>query len=1003
MVSDPPGWQLLAQQVTEKETRVSARTPASSHPRVQGAGVSWCVQAGMNMKVCCSALLALCLAFKVGEAQESFPMQSLRCYNDYTSEITCTWQEHKAARRFLNLSLYHEDNVFMNNTQIPCELQRAKELPASQYPCVFWSCRKNTTYFATGIEDIYTFKPNQDLQAELTVSLFQNVRPLPPQKFWINVTEAGDFLLAWKAVGGRQGSQQLHNALEFEVTYKREWESWEKSSSVTVSNSSHYLLKRDALVPDSTYVARVRSKPSQSSGWSGQPSEWSTSVTWRSQEGYDAQPKNLHCLFNGFDWLTCSWEVRREVTSSVLFTLFYRATSASNENECSPVQEEKLPHSLYLLQSCEINVTDPSQLSQYFITVRPKKEEKLIEAYKNIKPHAPINVTVRKTKDQDYMLRWTKQTLSYDYITQRYEFWFWKTGDTVKTPQHINISNDKPPFTFPQKMLEPSTNYTGKMRARVHTPSLSYTGPWSEWSEECTWETESALSSLILLMMIPVFTIMLLAFAWCAYKVLLSKKKKWEEKIPNPGKSYLLQSYLQKVPLGMLHPGSQLDFGKLSPSQKMELASCIQELDGNMKVSSSELSCVGAEKMVCFLGALDSKNPYQTLEMTAPAPRPSALAGCRSSPGTSQPLLPATLHCRSSAEVAASQAPMSCFDFNGPYLHLPHTCSLPDIHQDWEDARVGTRGRLVSLDYVCLPQEAHSQTLLVGAERGPAHFHSISPPAQKEMKQPLAGVQEVSQDQPAGGKVTLGDTEGQRSPTAVTVINSSQKWPLGYVTMEGLSLMPAGDSAHLSPVLALPEGMLSAPGVLMSNPQLPHTMEGTPSPELGPEKPDVTVPVPCSASDASSGAPLSVFGSYIMFPKNPSIPSEPIDVSSPILSKGVDIAKAEPVQENNVVMFNPDGTGPVFLQQVGEYCFFPGLKPGEKTPVSESSSLTDHTSESREAFGKPLCDGGSVNGKREPALHMQAIQLFKNLKCDDYFVFPLLEGQEPAVRTEEVC
>ncbi|XP_067415528.1 cytokine receptor common subunit beta-like isoform X2 [Emydura macquarii macquarii] len=774
-----------------------------------------------------------------------------------------------------------------------------------------------------------------------------------------------------------------------------------KSSSVTISDSSHCLLRQEALVPGSTYVARVRSKPSQGSGWSGQPSEWSTAVSWRSQEGDEAQPKNLRCFFNGVDRLTCSWEVRREVTSSVLFTLFYRATPASEETECSPVQEEELPHSLYLLHSCEINVTDPSELSQYLITVRPKKEEKLIEAYKNIKPHAPVNVTMTKVKDQKYELRWTKQTLSYDHINQRYDFRYWKTGDTLETAPGVNISTDEPPFIFTPEMLEPSTHYMGKMRARVH--HSTYKGPWSEWSEECTWETESAGSPLVLPLMVPVFTIMLLAFGWCGYKGLLSKKKKWEDKIPNPGKSHLLQNYVQKVPFGILLQSSHLDFDKQSPSEKTELASCIQVLDGHMKVSSAELPGTGADRMVCFFGALDPEKPCQTLEMTSPAQRPSAPAGCPSSHDTSQSFLPATLPWRSRAKVTASQVPMSGFDFNGPYLHLPHVCSLPDIHQDQEAARVGTRGRLVSLEYVSLPQEACSQALLVGAERGAAHLHPVSPPAQEEMKQPLAAGQEVPGDQPAGGEEVQGDTEGQRSPTAVPLNNSCQKWPSGYVTTEGVSLMPAGDSARLSPALAPPEGMLTAAGVLTSNPRLPRATEGTPSPDLGLEKPGVVVPVPCSASAPSSGAHLPVFGSYVVFPKNPNIPPEPISVSSPFLSGGVDTSKAQPVQESNVVMFNPDGTGPVFLEQVGEYCFFHGLRPGEKTPVGEISPLTDKTSEARRVFGKPPCDGGSVDGKQEPACHMQAIQLFKTLKCDDYFVLPPWEGQGAVVRAKEVC
>ncbi|CAM4491056.1 unnamed protein product [Lepidochelys kempii] len=949
----------------------------------------------MNMKAFWSALLALCWAFRFGESRESLPMQSLRCYNDYTSQTTCTWQECTEARRFLNVTLHYEDNIDKKSIQIPCEPQGAKRLPVGQDFCVGWSCYRNSTLFAVGVHDSYTFKPDRLLQAKLNISLFQNVQPLPPQKLWINVTEAGNFLLAWEAAGERKGSHWVYDALEFEVTYKREWESWEKSSSVSVASASHCLLRRDALVPGSTYVARVRSKPSQGAGWSGQSSEWSTAVSWRSQEEDEAQPKNLRCLFNGVDRLTCSWEVRREVTSSVLFTLFYRTPPASEETECSPVHEEELPGSHYLFHSCEINVTNPSRLSQYLITVRPKKEEKLIKAYKNIKPRAPVNVTMTKRKEQEYELRWTKQILSYAYIGQRYEFLYWKTGDSLENAQGVNISNDEPPLIFTLQMLEPSTHYRGKMRARVHMDG--YQGPWSEWSEECTWETESAGSPLILPLLIPVFTIVLIAFGWCGYRCLLSKKKKWEEKIPNPGRSQLLQSYLQKVALGIPLPSSQLDFGKQSPSEKMDLASCIQVLDGQMKVSSAELPAVVTERMMCFLGALDPKNPYQTLEVTTPAPHPAAPAICHSSQSTSQSLSPAMLPWRSSAKVTASQAPMSCFDFNGPYLHFPHGCSLPDIHQDQEAAPLGTKGRPVSLEYVSLPQGASSQILLVEEERGEAQLHPVSLPAEKEMKQPLAGGQEGPQGQPAGGEVAQGDTKGQRSPIAAVLNNSGQKLPLGYVTTEGLSLMPARDSAHLSPAQAPLEGMPTASGMLSSNPQLPHATEGTPSPELGPEKPGVAVPVPSPASAALSG-----FGSYVMFPKALCGTPEPVVFSPPILSEGVDFAKAEPGQEDNVVMFNPDGTGPVFLRQVGEYCFFPGLKPGEKPPMGEKGPLADQTSEARQAFGKPPCDGGSVNSKREPALHMQAIQLFKTLKCDDYFVLPPWAGQEPAVRAKEL-
>lgn len=50
------------------------------------------------------------------------------------------------------------------------------------------------------------------------------VQPLPPQNLSVSSVTSGDFLLTWRTADGNQG---LGNALEFEVTYKREWESWE--------------------------------------------------------------------------------------------------------------------------------------------------------------------------------------------------------------------------------------------------------------------------------------------------------------------------------------------------------------------------------------------------------------------------------------------------------------------------------------------------------------------------------------------------------------------------------------------------------------------------------------------------------------------------------------------------------------------------------------------------------------------------------------------------------
>ncbi|NXG91837.1 IL3RB protein, partial [Stercorarius parasiticus] len=355
---------------------------------------------------------------------ESIPMKSLSCYNDYNSQVTCTWMEHSEAHDLVGMILYQRNDFIKENKEMFCKRQTENYLHESSDSYVHWVCHNMTDSFAIGIEDIYSFKPNKILQAELNVDLFQNVQTLPPQNLSVSSMTSGDFLLTWKAADGSQG---LGNALEYEVTYKREWESWEKAASLLLSNTTSCHLHHKDLVPGSSYVARVRARPGQASGFSGQYSEWSMEASWETPEG-GLQPRNLRCLFDGADRLMCSWEVKKVITTSVLFGLFFRATPASAEEECFPVHEKALPHARYVVQSCEIPVNNSSSQSQYNVSVRAKTEEKLIEAYKNIKVLPPANVSVTVTENQEYELRWTKYTLRYSFIKQRYQVEYWKNN-----------------------------------------------------------------------------------------------------------------------------------------------------------------------------------------------------------------------------------------------------------------------------------------------------------------------------------------------------------------------------------------------------------------------------------------------------------------------------------------------------------------------------------------------------------------------------------------------
>nr|XP_009942366.1 PREDICTED: cytokine receptor common subunit beta [Opisthocomus hoazin] len=926
----------------------------------------------MNVKEILILLLNLYLVFSVQAIRESIPMKSLSCYNDYNSQVTCTWMEHSEAHALAAVILYRRDNIIMENKEMLCKRQTENDLHEAPDSYVHWVCRSTTDNFGIGVDDTYSFKPNKTLQAELNVDLFQNVQTLPPQNLSVSLMTSGDFLLTWKAADGSQG---LGSALEYEVTYKRVWESWEKAASLLLSSTTRCHLSHKDLVPGSSYIARVRARPGQDSGFSGQFSEWSMEVSWETTEG-DLQPRNLRCLFNGADRLTCSWEVKKAIITSVLFGLFFRSTPASVEEECSPVHEKALPHIPYVVQSCEIPVSNSSSQSQYHVSVRAKKEEKLIEAYKNIKVLPPENVSVTVTENQEYELKWTKYTLRYGFIKQRYQVEYWRDNQYEKTLQKLDVSNDEPPFVFTPQMLASSTEYRGKMRARVNTP-LDYEGPWSEWSEEFTWKTQQVLPPVVLPVTLPALIIALLIVAHCSYKYFLRKRQMWEEKIPNPSKSLLIQSYLGKVPLGNWPTSSQLDFNKCNHSEKMEQASFLQVVDRQMK-SLAECPEGQAKKPDVSPVALDLQNSYHALNESkhAPVVCPSQIAG-RSFPVSR----------RNSADASiASQKAISCFAFNGPYLYSSMMSSQPDMHQTLEVHPVGVREKSVSLQYVTLPKDNCPQAPQRQEQPGAGPPRPFQLSHQKEMMQHLSDEKQVSPALPDCGKGTNVRTEEQKSPKALSCTTSPQHCTLEYITTESLLLPSASESARPPLVTA---------GELPSDSQEPQPSSDHSCHEFSPGKTGVMVPVSGQAP-SSSGLHLDTFRDYLTVPFGLHGHSEPTKISLPVLQKGNNLPRKQPLPEGNLVVLNPDSMEPVFLCQVGDYCFH-SLKSGVKVDVSQEDHQVKKPSEDKTTPGKPVSDDESITGKEKDVSKMQAIQLFKNLKSDDYFSW------QQSLRITETC
>ncbi|XP_033019091.1 cytokine receptor common subunit beta [Lacerta agilis] len=832
-------------------------------------------------------------------------METLDCFSDYVSHTACTWNESRDARNFVKMKLLHSDTYQNNLTQMTCH---SKEEDSQ----IHWSCHKNQTIFNVWLNNIFIFKPDQELKVRVNVSLFNNVRPPPPQVRDVVVTKDGDYLLAWEAGGGTNKRHWLDGALDFEVTYKRRWELWEDSTSVLMPNTSRCLFLHDDLVPGSPYVARVRSKPRQGGSLVGRYSKWSHEVYWETPKTWrEAQPKNLQCLFNGIDQLNCSWEVRQEVTSSVSFTLFYKASPETGEKECSPVLQMELPSTRYVLQSCEINVTNPKKISQYIVTVQPKEEEKVMEAAKHIKAAPPFKLSVSTQDNKEYSLKWEVRNSTLR-IPETYQISYWKTGKLSE--DHLGNSDDKW-FTFPSELLEQDTSYTAKVRAKVR--GYSYDGPWSEWSKEIDWRTHKVVPPWSIILIAAISVIVMMAGMCFCHSYFLRKSKNWKEAIPHPPKALLLPNLFPRLEL-------------LNGSE-----------DSRSQSSGEEVNSCTLERLVSHPEPLEASTSGKT------TPHSTAFQDVK---GTEPPVANACQFLDQPDKALCSHKARK-FDFDGPYLLFPPESCPPENQKDSEVASLERKEMPVAPQFVGLPHCCTFQQLPpVGKEKEPPASPAL---VREQEKQQLLQRQE---SRVASDRLEKEANECLRSQSLTSTKNHGQNESLDYIATEDLSLSKERDFLFPSPLLGSKAGSLLCSGMATAGSQLTPSKDDISSSQLV-QKKEAGPGHPANAPVVSQDS----FSDYVT-----SMPQTPRSVPK----EGLPFSLDEP-KHKGFLLFHPGGnSSPVLLSQVGEYCFFPGSKTMAEASKSQAESVRQQLSEVSQKGTKPLCEDKHFGNKLQttPAL-----------------------------------
>lgn len=301
------------------------------------------------------------------------------------------------------------------------------------------------------------------------------------------------------------------------------------------------------------------------------------------------------------------------------------------------------------------------------------------------------------------------------------------------------------------------------------------------------------------------------------------------------------------------------------------------------------------------------------------------------------------------------------FDFNGPYLGPPPSHSLPDRPGQLVTPKVGGSLKPAlpgSLEYMCLPPGGQVQLVPLSQVMGQGQ--AVNMQCGSSLETTGSPSAEPTESPPV--ELRVEDQEPRDNPVTLPIYSGGpedSRMASDYVTPAELVLtLPTEPlSTSLDPSLGFPAAQSSS-----------LCLEQTSgSPALGPPEFDDYVDLPPSMSQPAKSPPAN--------------PAPPV-TSSPTVSPG------EPREEVSPASPHPEGL--LVLQQVGDYCFLPGLGPGTLSPHSKPPS-------------PGLCPGiedldQNLSVKKlsyQPMPQVPAIQFFKSLKHQEYLSLPPCDNSQP--------
>ncbi|CAM4654618.1 unnamed protein product [Leuciscus chuanchicus] len=427
-------------------------------------------------------------------APESSALESLECRNDYRTHIHCSWRHDPQ----IPLSLIHMDPD--DHRVSPCvQTPKPSQNPTGQERVC---CRYNTSLFAIGFDDVFFFHTphSSGISKTFRLTTFEDADP------------------DWNF-------DQLDDTPPSRLT-SDPFRLHEQERSVEIN---HEIVKDQK-------DGKIQTKSTQKDM---EGSENKTEVLFEEPELISEYalpgPSNLHCVLNGGKNLSCSWDLKTDLTRYIIYTLSYRTHSTALAEWYCVEKVQVTNEGGFLRMVGVFRIFEPGVLQ---VRLTPTPVTKVICAYQHIQPACPTGLSV-ELRGEDWILNWTLTKYRTVPLTTELKYWSILTPEDVKS---IFLSDGEMVFAISERSLKGSSEYQAQVRCNVSSTRRSgwrYTGYPSEWTDPVYWTTRPEPLAPNLVALLLYFLIATLASAvsivvFIVLVVLQRRLREWDVSLPSP-------------------------------------------------------------------------------------------------------------------------------------------------------------------------------------------------------------------------------------------------------------------------------------------------------------------------------------------------------------------------------------------------------------------------------------------------------------------------------------